>query len=439
MLLAKPALLTLLAALTLLLATLPARAGSDDLQALIAEGQANNQELASLRRMAEALRAEAPFAGSLQDPQLGIGLANVPLDTFALDQEAMTQKQLFIGQKVPWFGTLALSEQAALLKAVRQEAQVRAKSLELTRMISAAWYDLAFVQRSLQTNLSLEALVTQALRVAETRYATGKGLQQDILSAQVQLSELLDEQETLERRSRTLSDRINSLLNRDAFRALPMAEGPWPETTLPHAEELKRLVLQANPGVAVRRTDVDSAALAVQLAEKDYYPDMDFKLAYGQREDNPMTGQDRADFISGSVGFSVPLWQATRQDSKLDGAQKKLDAAKMSLTALERTLPHQLDALLAEIDGYAKNYDLLDSALTVQAAQWAGASLAAYEVGKIEFDTMLSAQMRLLRYELRTERYQFERLKKLAELEELLGGPIQNKIRTAAQSEENRQ
>ena len=40
---------------------------------------------------------------------------------------------------------------------------------------------------------NLKALVTQMLRVAETRYATGEGLQQDILTGQVQHSELIDE------------------------------------------------------------------------------------------------------------------------------------------------------------------------------------------------------------------------------------------------------
>ena len=41
------------------------------------------------------------------------------------------------------------------------------------------------------------------------RYATGKGLQQDVLQAQVELSKLLDEKIQLDKRRRTLEDRIN--------------------------------------------------------------------------------------------------------------------------------------------------------------------------------------------------------------------------------------
>ena len=71
-----------------------------------------------MEKNAQALRAEAPFSGSLQDPVVGIGLLNLPVDTFDFDQEPMTQKQLFASQKFPWFGTLDLRQQASELKAL---------------------------------------------------------------------------------------------------------------------------------------------------------------------------------------------------------------------------------------------------------------------------------------------------------------------------------
>lgn len=434
------ALAALAALVALMLMAAPVRAAESGLAELVDEALANNQELAAMRQTAEALRAEAPFAGSLTDPRLGVGLSNVPTDSFELDQEAMTQKQIFIAQRVPWFGTLSLAEQAALIKAQRQDALVRAKALELSRAVAETWYDLVFVQKSLETNKRLEALVTQALRVAETRYATGKGLQQDILSGQVQLSELLDERTTLNRRRRALTDRLGALTNR--LGPAPRIEGDWtpPATVaLPGRDELERLALQANPTIALRRADIDAADVAVQLAEKDYYPDMDFRLAYGQRDDDPKTGMDRPDFVSGTASFSIPLWRSTRQDSKLDAAKKKLEAAKKGLAAVERSLPHRVDALTAEVEGYGQNHALLSRALSVQAEQWAEASLAAYEVGKVPFETMLSARVRLIRYQLRTDRYRFEQLKKIAELKELLGGALPAGQSVSALSKENAQ
>ncbi|HAY38017.1 MAG TPA: hypothetical protein DCY53_00970, partial [Desulfobacteraceae bacterium] len=60
----------------------------------------------------------------------------------------------------------------------------------------------------------------------------------------------------------------------------------------------------------------------------------------------------------------------------------------------------------------------------VQAEQWSRSSLTAYEVGKVNFNTMINAQIRLLRFELQSENYLFSLYKKRAELEEVLGASL---------------
>jgi hypothetical protein len=45
-------------------------------------------------------------------------------------------------------------------------------------------------------------------------------------------------------------------------------------------------------------------------------------------------------------------------------------------------------------------------------------------VGKVEFNTMVSAQIMLLRAELQAKRYLYSIYQKLAELEEVIGGPL---------------
>jgi outer membrane protein TolC len=60
----------------------------------------------------------------------------------------------------------------------------------------------------------------------------------------------------------------------------------------------------------------------------------------------------------------------------------------------------------------------------VQTEQRASSYLAAYEVGKVEFNTMVNAQIRLLRAELQAKRYLYSIYQKLAELEEIIGGSL---------------
>lgn len=396
-------------------------AGPGAVYDLIAEAMANNQDIAALEAAAIALQAQAPFAGSLQDPVAGIGLLNVPVDSFELDQEAMTQKQLFIAQKFPWLGTLDLRQQEAELKALEAGAALRGKKLAVARDLVVRWYDLGFIDKSLEVNAKLEGLITQVLRVAESRYATGKGVQQEILFGQVQLSELLDEAVSLQTRERMQRAMIGSLLNRESSYSergpLQLADG----SALPPRSLLLKAMLQHNPQLEEKKIAIDRARVAVNLAELDYMPDFDVRLSYGQREDNPANGTDRADFLSATLAMSVPLYQSSRQDSQLAAARKRLLGAEKSAKGLRNSLLHRLDALLAEIDGAEKNYLLYREGIAVQAVHLADAALAAYAVSKVSFETMLAARVKLLRIELKKEQYLYVRYKKLAELEELVG------------------
>lgn len=394
-----------------------------DLAVLIEEALAENKELQSLEAKVESLKEEISFAGSLDDPRLGIGVINLPTDSFSFDQEAMTQKMIFIAQKVPWFGKLSLKEQSQALIAGSEQAVLEARRLELAREIATTYYELSFITTSSEINRRLTEMVSQIIKVAETRYASGSGLQQDVLRAQVELSKLLDEKIILRKKRRVLEDRINELLNRESFiQVAPPKNLRDPKLTL-DVEALKARSLRKNPWLRVRQFKVDRAAVEINLARKDYWPDMDFIVAYGQRDED-FTGRDLPDLFSASVVVNIPLWQKNRQDKNLEAKRKNYQAATKSYENLAKSLPYRIDALATDIRDTQENYRLFSDALMIQAEQLARSALSAYVVNKVEFNTMINAQMRLLRFELKSKQYLFNIYQKRAELEEVLGGPL---------------
>lgn len=396
---------------------------SPDLSNLIEDGLTHNKEIQSLEAQVQGLKEEISFAGSLEDIRLGLAILNLPADSFSFNREPMTQKQVSLAQKIPWFGKLDLRSQRAALKAVRLEAILEAKRFELARTIATTYYELGFVGKSLEINGRLTEILNQLLRVAETRYATGRGLQQDVLQAQVELSKLLDEKIIFKKKRRTLENRINELLNRESFSPVIPPQGlSFPDLQL-DVKELQERATKENPGLRVRMSDINIAGAEIELARKDYWPDMDFKVAYGQRDED-RTGRSLPDFVSGSVTINLPVWKKYRQDPKLAATLKRHDAALKSYRGLLLSLPHRVDALTNEIRDFQENYRLFTDALIVQADQWANSSLAAYEVGSLEFNTMINSQIRLLRFELKAENYLFNIYEKRAELEEVLGGPL---------------
>jgi outer membrane protein TolC len=394
-----------------------------ELQQLVAEMLQANASLSSMAAEVAALREEVSVAGSLPDPMLGIGLANLPTDTFDFDQEPMTQKQVFVSQKIPWFGKLDLKARKTALAALRQEALLEARRRELARMAALTFYDLGFAERGWQVNAELEQMVTQMLQVAEAGYAAGRSPQQDVFQAQVELGRLLDEKIALTQRRRTLQDQLHEMLNREGFAAIA---GPGPPA-LPELdldpERIQRRLLRANPLLQGRALEIERAQVDVELARKDYYPDMDFRLGYGQRDEDRM-GNDLADFVSATVTVNLPVWQRTRQDRQLAAALNRHTAAVQAFENLRTGLPHRAAALVTEIRALQENHRLFEEALLLQADQWSRASLAAYEVGRIPFDTMINAHVRRLRFGLQADQYRFGIYKKLAELEELAGGAL---------------
>ena len=306
---------------------------------LIDEGLEQNKEIQDLENQVESLKELIPFAGSLPDPRLGIGALNVPTDTFSFNQEPMTQKQIFIAQKVPWYEKLSLRSQRQVTIADRQYWILQAKRFELARQIAVTYYEVGYVGRGLEINGRMTELVEQLRKVAESRYATGKGLQQDVLEAHVELTKLLDERVSLERESRNLEDRINGLLNRDRFSPVtPPGRLAYPALKL-DVGALKDQSRKQNPQLAMRQAEVDQAGVEIELAHKDYYPDMDFMVAYGQRGED-QAGQNLPDLVSGSGVVNIPLWYKTRQDKQLAATLKGLAAAKDGYRNLFVALPH---------------------------------------------------------------------------------------------------
>ncbi len=395
----------------------------EPLAGLIKEGLAQNRELQSLELKVAALEEEIDFAGSLDDPRIGFGVLNLPTDSFSFSQEPMTQKQLFIAQKFPWFGKRDLKSKRAATKAIRAVAVLSAKRLDLARQIADTYYELGFVQRRQEINKRLIQMVKQLLRVSETKYAAGQGLQGDVLQAQVEMSKLMDEAIMLKKMYRSLEDQLNGLLNRDGFEPISLPDSILhPDFTL-DLEALKSVALNNNPQLYIKRMDIDLATIEHDLAGKAYWPDMDVKLAYGQRDEDAI-GRELSDFISASMTMNIPLWQNKRQDKQLSASENRNQAAIKSYQNLLKRLPHQVDAQVNEIQATIESYNFYKQAILFQARQWAQSSMAAYKVGKVEFNTMMNAQIQVLRFELNAEKYLYEIYQKRAKLEELLGGPI---------------
>jgi len=371
--------------------------GLDRAVAIALEG---NPGLAKMAARARALAEVPEQAGTLPDPTLSLSALNLPVDTFSLSQEAMTQMQVGIGFTLPYPGKLNLREQAANFEARAAEFDVAEMRLALVRNVRTTWWNLFYLDRAMSVVQRNQVLLRQLVKIAETKYKTGQGMQSDVLLAQVELSKLLDIEINLKALRQTQAAALKALLDRPAtmFVVLPdQADESLPPTQ--NIEALHKMALDNRPVLFSQRNALDAAHTRVALAAKDHYPDFKLGAAYGFRNGSNPNGSVRSDMASIVFSMNLPIFTATNQDRAL--AQRKAEVMKEEFGMADRVVQVQaeIEQALADYRAGQEQASLFKTGIIPQAKQMAASMLAAYQVNKVDFLNLVRAQITLYNYE----------------------------------------
>jgi cobalt-zinc-cadmium efflux system outer membrane protein len=172
-----------------------------------------NPQLKSMRSAFLADSAKITQEGALPDPVLSLGLMNLPVNSFAFDQEPMTGKQIAINQLFPFPGKLSLKEDISSEDTEISRTNYQEYRNQLIRDVTTEYYNLFVIDKSIEITEKNQALLKEYTEIAQSRYRVGKGLQQDVLKAQVELSKMIDKLIKLKQERRVKQARINALLN----------------------------------------------------------------------------------------------------------------------------------------------------------------------------------------------------------------------------------
>lgn len=368
-------------------------------ESALAIASENNPDLAQIKARAEAMAAIPSQVGTLPDPMISIGALNFPVDTFDTRQEPMTQIQFGLSQTIPFPGKLGLREQAAEYEATAALQNVTEATEWLRSHVKNTWWQLFFLDRALQVIDNNQMLLRQFIRIATTKYEVGEGLQQDVLLAQLELSQLLDHQLKLEGARRNDVARLNALLDRAADRPVSLPESV--DVALPELlaeNDLYRQADEVRALLAAKREVVHAAESRLDLAKKDYYPDFTIGAAYGIR-DNTLTGADRADFFSMKLSMNVPIFAASKQDKAVDQRTSELLQHKYDLQDQWNKVRSQISQAYSDYRRAKDQYILFKTGIIPQARQTVASMLAGYQVSKVDFLNLVRSQITLFNYE----------------------------------------
>ncbi len=389
------------------------------LSALIDEALSRNPDVQAAKRKWEVAQERPAQARALDDPMLGLGVVNLPVDTFSFRQEDMTMKEVSLTQRLPYPGKRGLRGEIARKETETAFSDYEEVKVRVSREVKLAFYDLFYVDKAIQVTEKNRDLLKLLNQIAETKYSLGEGIHTDVLKAQVELSKMIDDLIMLNQNKRTLKSRLNTLLYRPAF--APLGEpGEVPlEKFSADPEELVKAASERRPSLQSAKRMIERNQATLRLAERDYYPDFEVKLAYGQRDSGPAGG--RPDMISAMVGFNLPIWYKSKQSRKVAESLKDVLAAKDQLAAMENEVRYMVSDRLTEIERAERQIELLKTGIIPQATLSLDSAISSYRVNKVDFMTMLDNLMTLFKYETQYYRLLADYQKSIAEIEAAVG------------------
>jgi len=390
------------------------------LHVLVQEALERNPELQSFRSTAEAKEQRILPAGSLPDPMLSLAFSNLPVDDFALDKEPMTSRDIGVTQAFPFPGKRSLKQEVARLEAVQAGDRVESMKNLIRFRVKKDFFLLLENREITRLTEKNKALLGELLAVANSRYAVGKAPQQDLFKAQVEISRLENMLISLRKRKVELLADLNTLRDRPVGTQVDLPS-PSVLPEIPHSEEeLLEIAKESNPDLKREKDAVKQKETALKLARKQILPDFQVGAAYKFRED-ASNGTERPDFFSAGVGISLPLWYGRKQDKEVEAAVRDLSSRKSMHQDAWNAVQNRVRDITADITAQKTSLSLFDTALLPQARESVASSLSSYQVGKVEFTSVLLGQIALYQQEIERERTAQALRIRAAQLELALG------------------
>ncbi len=381
---------------------------------------AANPDIAAEAAAADAARERIVPAGALDDPRFAYQASNLPIGSFDFNSTPLSGQQLTLAQKLPFPGLLGNRKHAAEAGEKAALATLEDRRHRIAAEVERAWAELGFSQRALDiTDRNIE-LLRQLTRIAEAKYRVGTGLQQDVLRAQVGLTQLLNERLEREAAIVTSEAAMTGVLDLAPGARLGRTTELAGTEAIPRLEELLARLEDVNPLLRSLGARVEEAERLRRVAELEGYPDVDLGFGYRIRQRVVSDPVDGDDFVTAGLTIRLPVnrskWRA--RVAERDALHRRAKARYRSARA---RLGDAVTALFAELRRADAEATLLETGLVPQTRQSLEASRAGYEVDKVDFLSLIDSQVSLLEAELRLVRARADRRGAFAGLEAALG------------------
>ena len=382
-----------------------------------------------------ALRAQSTAAGTLPDPVVSVGFANLPTDSWDFDQEAMTQFKVGVVQQFPRGDSRQLQRRQLEILGSEHPYQRADRRARLEVDVSRLWLEAFRARETIRLIEDDRELFEHLVDVAQSSYSSafGSTRQQDLVRAQLELTRLEDRLAVLHERWEMSRSKLWEWLP-----GAPTAEGADLEATLASTLPALRLrqpqllsregdhqalatVLSEHPAVRGIDRRIDASRTGIELAEQKYRPQWSVNASYGYRDDDPM-GDDRADFFSVGVAFDLPLFTSRRQDQQVQSAVANSEALRTERSLVLRRMAAAYETQRVRLRRLDERRALYRDRLLEEMHEQSEASLSAYTNDDGDFSEVVRARIAELNARVEALDIEIDRLQTISQLNYFFAG-----------------
>ena len=403
-----------------LVAALPAADLPTPLSALLDEATRSNPDIQATRLGWQAATQVPSQVSTLPDPQVTLQHFSVgsPRPFAGYSNSDFAYIGFGISQDLPYPGKLKLKGETA-----QQDAAISRNKLETVRrsvleQVKEAYYQIAYVQQTLEVLDRNDKLLEQVEKIADARYRVGEGSQQDILKSQLERTKLLREVAHHHELMNSQQALLRKLLNRPPG-SPDISTEPLVETPLAYtSDELLAKVRTENPEVASQQETVKKQSLQVEIARKDRYPD--FSVQYMWQH----TAEPFRDYYMLSVSARIPIYRRRKLNPEMTQAVEELNRSRREYESQIQTAYFDVRNQYLAAETASQMLKIYREGLIPQALAAYQSGLTSYQSGGVDFETLFSSFLDVLNFDGEYWKTLMEHETALARIEQITGVPL---------------
>lgn len=390
----------------LLFATLVhAQPGALTLEQAVALAIEQTPQIQAQAAAIDAAQAESIAAGRLPDPELVLGIDNLPTtgeDAWSFDRDFMTMRKVGVMQAFPNRRKRASQRERAAAAVSVAQSQAQQTRLEIARSAADAWIASHTAELVLAKLRTLKPEVELQAQAARAALSSGRGSAVDALAAQSAISELDDRVLQTEREVHAARAELARWIGEDAQREFAAAPA---FNELPVPREKLLASLHRHAPLLTYDAQLALAQGEIALANAEKRPDWSAELAYAKR------GAAFSDMVSLQVRVGLPLFSRYRQEPMVRAKRAELTRLEAERDAELRMHAAEVTEMLAAWESASKRMDLYERERLPLARQRSQAALAGFQAGRVELTNLLASHVA----EIETQRSYAELLTELGQ------------------------